>query len=163
MSDRIWSDIGDGARDVTGHALTDVQNHYQQFLTGRPAPMTSLPGVMETTTETSEPLTGPPESMRSALLKHAAAEGAEREAEHWRQAASTPDAGSDPGAGGDPTSGMDAYRTSFNAEPLAGAEPGAQAPQGFYGVGQPAPGSQPTQDTQTASPAQPEQSYGPEL
>ncbi len=83
MSDRIWSDMGDGARDVAGHALSDIQNHWQQFHTGRLAPLAAMPGVMETTTET-DPLIGPPESMSTALLKHGAAVGLETEADHWR-------------------------------------------------------------------------------
>jgi hypothetical protein len=124
MSDRIWSDMGDGARDVAGHALTDIQNQYQQALTGRLAPMTSMPGVMETTTETSEPLTGPPESYSTALIKHAAAEGAQHEAEHWRDYAtrdtSAPDI--EPGV-----SGWERYSATFHG--AGPASPSASAPQ----------------------------------
>jgi hypothetical protein len=78
------SGIGDAAMATSAHAWADVGNGYQQFLTGRNLPPAPLGGTMETTTQSSEPLTGQPESYSTALLKHAAAEGAEREAEHWR-------------------------------------------------------------------------------
>lgn len=81
---RLLADIGQGAGDVAGAGLRDAQNVYWNQIMGggRPPSPTPLTGDMETTTGPKEPA---PPSFNAALRKYAASEGAEHEAEHWRQ------------------------------------------------------------------------------
>jgi len=124
--DEVFSGMGDGARDVAGAGLADVQNHYQQFLTGRPAPLTAPIGEMETTTE---PQIAAPESYTTALLKHGVSVGLETEADHWREVAGRTDADMSDIAPG--ATGWERYAASLDM-PATSAAPAAEPDVSAY-------------------------------